>query len=193
MDAVKEKLDQIRREFGEDALPLAKFRSAKAKWRAIARITLLSRGFVPNYPEQNFINPRMFIEVFPYHLILNEEMKVIQSGIKIQQMMPLIRSSRTAEVQLFFNLLYPRHTDFTYENVKKFIMCPFVLEFKRDKLVKDWKKRPLLSLKGNFKETKKCQRNQIKSKKTEQFSRLTSHNLMNNRYQIKIQHKYNAA
>ncbi|XP_071165575.1 guanylate cyclase soluble subunit beta-2-like [Mytilus edulis] len=150
VDAVKEKLDQIRREFGEDALPLAKFRSAKAKWRAIARITLLSRGFVPNYPEQNFINPRMFIEVFPYHLILNEEMKVIQSGIKIQQMMPLIRSSRTADVQLFFNLLYPRHTDFTYENVKKFIMCPFVLEFKRDKLVKDWKKRPLLSLKGQM-------------------------------------------
>lgn len=150
VEAVREKLDQIRKEFGEEALPMARFRSAKAKWRAIARITLLSRGFVPNYPEQNFINPRMFIEIFPYHLILNEEMKVIQSGIRIQQMMPLIRSSRTADVNLFFNLLYPRHTDFTYENVKKFIMCPFALEFKREKLAKEWKKRPLLVLKGQM-------------------------------------------
>lgn len=150
MEAVKQKLDQLRKEFGEEALPLARFRSAKAKWRAVARITLLSRGFVPNYPEQNFINPRMFIEIFPYHLILNEEMKVIQSGIRIQQMMPLIRSARTADVNSFFQLIYPRHTDFTYENIKKFIMSPFAVEFKREKLAKEWKKRPLLVLKGTF-------------------------------------------
>jgi hypothetical protein len=66
-------------------------------------------------------------------------------------MMPMIRRSRTADVNLFFNLLYPRHTDFTYENVKKFIMCPFALEFKREKLAKEWKKRPLLVIKGKTK------------------------------------------
>ncbi|KAJ8310639.1 hypothetical protein KUTeg_012504 [Tegillarca granosa] len=149
VEAVRKKLEQIKSELGENALPVAKYRSARAKWRAIAKVSLLSRGFVPNYPQEIAINPRMFIEVFPYHLIFDPEMKIYQSGLKIQQMMPTIRN-RQAEVPKYFRLKYPTHTDFNFENIKKFVMCPFVLEPRKEKMEREWKDRPVLSLKGQM-------------------------------------------
>lgn len=147
MEAVKKKLEEIRKEFGEEALPVAKYKSSRAKWRAIAKISLLSRGFVPNYPEEIPINPRMFIEVFPYHVIFDPSMKVHQSGISIQQLMPSIRN-RSSEMKDYFHLRYPRCTDLTYANIQHFIRSPFILEMRREKMQKTWTKRPPLLIKG---------------------------------------------
>ena len=147
VDAVRRKLEQIKRELGEEALPVNKYRSARAKWKAIAKISLLARGFVPNYPDAISINPRMFIEVFPYHVILDSSMNVHQSGIKIQQLMPSIRN-RSAEMKDFFRMKYPRFTEMTFENLKKFIMTPFILELRKERMSKDWTKRPPLLIKG---------------------------------------------
>lgn len=130
-------------------MPVAKYKSSRAKWRAIAKISLLSRGFVPNYPNEIPINPRMFIEVFPYHVIFDPSMKVHQSGISIQQLMPSIRN-RSSEMKDFFTLLYPRCTDLTYLNVQRFIRSPFILEMRREKMQKTWTKRPPLLIKGDF-------------------------------------------
>ncbi|XP_062600671.1 guanylate cyclase soluble subunit beta-2-like [Saccostrea cucullata] len=149
VEAVKKKLEEIKKEFGEEALPVAKYKSSRAKWRAIARISLLSRGFVPNYPEEIPINPRMFIEVFPYHVIFNTSMKVHQSGISIQQLMPSIRI-RSSEMKDYFLLRYPRCTDLTYDNIQRFIRSPFILELRRERMQKTWTKRPPLLIKGQM-------------------------------------------
>ncbi|XP_021349770.1 guanylate cyclase soluble subunit beta-2-like [Mizuhopecten yessoensis] len=137
VDAVRARLEEILRTQGEDALPLNKYRSAKAKWKAIAKISLFSRGFVASYPHQSAINPKMFIDVFPYHLVFDSDMKLYQTGVRLQKMMPSIRS-RMAKVTDFFTLKYPRCTDFTFENIKNFIMCPFILEVQKDRLAKDF-------------------------------------------------------
>ncbi|KAK3095418.1 hypothetical protein FSP39_014447 [Pinctada imbricata] len=149
VDAVRRKLEQIKRELGEEALPVNKFRSARAKWKAIAKISLLSRGFVPNYPDAISINPRMFIEVFPYHVIFDSTMNVHQSGIKIQQLMPSIRN-RSADLKDFFKLKFPRFTDLSFENMKKFIMTPIILELRRERMSKEWTRRPPLMIKGKY-------------------------------------------
>lgn len=142
-------MNEIRKEFGEEALPVAKYKSSRAKWRAIAKISLLSRGFVPNYPEEISINPRMFIEVFPYHVIFNPSMKVHQSGISIQQLMPSIRN-RSSEMKDYFLLRYPRCTDLTFDNIQRFIRSPFILEMRRERMQKTWTKRPPLLIKGTL-------------------------------------------
>ncbi|KAK3604651.1 hypothetical protein CHS0354_007194 [Potamilus streckersoni] len=137
VEAVKKKLAQIRSELGENALPLVKARGARGKWKAVAKISILHKGFVPNYPDSLLVNPRMFIEIFPFHLIFDSEMKVHQSGVRIQHMMPTIRN-RLAFVTDYFTLRYPNFVDFTYENIKRFVRTPFILEFNKYKLEKEW-------------------------------------------------------
>lgn len=124
-----------------------KKKSARAKWRMAAKITVLHRGFVPNYPETLAINPRMFIEMFPFHIVFDSDMKIVQSGMKIQIMMPTIRS-RQALVTDFFTIRYPNCTDLNYKNIGRFVMCPFILELNKDVMDREWTDRPALKIKG---------------------------------------------
>ena len=126
-----------------------KKQTAQSRWKMMVRISLLRRGFIPNYPETLALNPRMFIEIFPYHLVFDVDMKIVQSGIKIQMLMPTIRS-RQAVLTDFFTLRYPSCVDLTYENVQRFIACPFMLECKNNKLGIAWTDRPALQIKGMF-------------------------------------------
>lgn len=107
----------------------------------------MHKGFVPNYPQISPINPRMFIEICPYHLIIDAEMKIVQSGIKIQMMMPNIRN-RHATVTNYFTLRYPNCVDLSFENIKRFVQSPFVLEMKKDEMEKDWTEKPPIQIKG---------------------------------------------
>ncbi|KAH3811328.1 hypothetical protein DPMN_139739 [Dreissena polymorpha] len=149
VEAVKAKLEQIRTKLGEGALPLMRKKSVISRWRMAAKITLLHRGFVPNYPETLAINPRMFIEIFPYHLIVDKDLKIEQSGIKIQTLMPSIRS-RQALLTDYFLIRYPNCVDLTYTNIERFICCPFVLEFRKENMKREWVDRPSLQLKGQM-------------------------------------------
>ena len=149
MEAVKKKLEQIKSKLGENALPLQRKRSVHARWKMVAQISRLHRGFIPNYPESMAINPRMFIEIFPFHVMFDVDMKIVQSGIRIQMLMPAIRS-RHETLTNFFTLRYPSCVDLTYENIQRFVCCPFTLEFKKDKLDQKWKDRPALQIKGLF-------------------------------------------
>ncbi|WAR27241.1 GCYB2-like protein [Mya arenaria] len=126
---LKEKLEQIRLQLGENALPLNRKTSVQARWKIAAKITAMHRGFVPNYPETLAINPRMFIEMFPYHML-----------------MPSIRS-RQAVLSDFFQVRWPSCVDLNYENIGRFVLCPFILEFRRDAMEREWNDRPALQLK----------------------------------------------
>ncbi|KAL4219763.1 hypothetical protein ACF0H5_020177 [Mactra antiquata] len=149
VEAVRRKLEQIKNQLGEGALPLMKKRSAKAKWRIAAKITALHKGFVPNYPQVSPVNPRMFIEIFPYHVIIDKDMKIVQSGIKIQMMMPSIRN-RHANLANYFTIRYPNCVDLRYENIQHFVQSPFVLEMKKTEMEKDWTDRPPVQIKGHM-------------------------------------------
>lgn len=89
----------------------------------------------------------MFIEIFPYHVIFDTEMKIVQSGIKIQMLSPNIRS-RQAVLTDYFLLRYPNCVDLSYKNLERFIMCPFILEMRRENMEKEWTDKPALQLKG---------------------------------------------
>lgn len=149
VDEVAIKIDKIRREQGEHALPVNKARAAKAKWKSIARMTMLSGEFTPAFPSNLSLDPSSFCTAFPYHMVFNKDMHVVHSGVKIQECMPGIRSL-LARGDFYFDLLHPPQVDFTFENIKKFINTPFVVRCKKAKMKKDWGFRPLLILRGQM-------------------------------------------
>ncbi|XP_060563345.1 guanylate cyclase soluble subunit beta-2-like [Ruditapes philippinarum] len=149
VEAVKLKLEQIRKELGEGALPLNRKKTVKARWRIAVKITAMHKGFVPNYPPSLPINPRMFIEIFPYHVTLDKDLKIVQSGLKLQILMPNIRS-RQALLTDFFTIRYPNCVDLTYKNIERFVLCPFILELRKDAMEENWSDRPALQIKGQM-------------------------------------------
>ncbi|KAH3811420.1 hypothetical protein DPMN_139830 [Dreissena polymorpha] len=137
---------KIRTKIGEGSLPMMRKKSVISR----SKITLLHCGFVPIYPENLAINPRMFIEIFQYHLLVDNDFKIEQSGIKIQTLIPSIRS-RQALLTDYFLIRYPNCVDLTYTNIERFICCPFVLEFRKETMKREWVDRPSLQLKGDIK------------------------------------------
>lgn len=145
---MRQKLEQIREELGEGALPLMRKKSVKTRWRIAAKITAMHKGFVPNYPQILPINPRMFIEIFPYHVVFDNDMEIVQSGMKIQMLMQGVRS-RNALLTDYFTIRYPNCVDLTYANIERFVFCPFVLELRKDSMEREWIDRPALQIKGS--------------------------------------------
>ncbi|KAH3828752.1 hypothetical protein DPMN_130735 [Dreissena polymorpha] len=83
--AVNARLEQIRTKLGERALPLMRKKSVISRWRMAAKITLLHRGFVQNYIETQATNPRVSIEIFPYHLIVDKLSSVIPTALTLHK------------------------------------------------------------------------------------------------------------
>ena len=79
-----ERLDEIKRTQGEDALPLNRAKAVKAKWRSIAKLSVLYGGFTPQYPINLSVNSKTFCNAFPYHILFNNTMNVVHSGIKVR-------------------------------------------------------------------------------------------------------------
>lgn len=77
------RIEQIRREEGEDALPLNRAKVARAKWMSVAKISMLTKGFFPSYPAQLAVGAKMFCDAFPFHVVVNSSMEVIHSGSKV--------------------------------------------------------------------------------------------------------------
>ena len=78
------RLEEIRRFEGEDALPLNRRHVATAKWRSAVKMSVLYGGFHPQYPAELSIDPTVFCDSFPYHVVFNHDMNVIHCGTKIQ-------------------------------------------------------------------------------------------------------------
>ena len=66
-----------------DALPLNRKRAIHAKWKSVAKMSVLYGGFVPQYPQALSISVKIFCNAFPYHIVFNTNMFVIHSGIKV--------------------------------------------------------------------------------------------------------------
>ena len=68
---VLEKLEAIKREQGPDALPLNRSKAISAKWKTVAKMSMLYGGFTAQYPQQLVISPKTFCNVFPYHIVFD--------------------------------------------------------------------------------------------------------------------------
>lgn len=147
MELVRQKLKEIKLQYGEAALPLAKVNCMKTKWKAVAKLSILHKGFSPSYPDKLIISPRMFIELMPYHVVISSDLCVHQSGIRLQKLMPSIRN-RNIPITTFMEIVYPTAVAMTFENLKKHSLCPFVLELIKTELVSEWRQLPALHLKG---------------------------------------------
>ena len=85
------RLEEIKREQGDEALPLNKARALQNKWKAIAKMSILYGGFTAQYPDKLSIDVQSFCNAFPYHMVFDKDMTIVHSGVKIQQLMPGIR------------------------------------------------------------------------------------------------------
>ena len=83
VDHVVARLEEIIQTEGEEGLPLNKAKVAKAKWMALARVSMLRGGFLPDFPQTISLNGRVFCTAFPYHLMFNSNMEVIHAGAKV--------------------------------------------------------------------------------------------------------------
>lgn len=108
----------------------------------------LMRNFVPAYPEKMWITQQMFCEFFPFHVIIDDELRILQAGAHIQRVVPRLRSNENNHIMDFFDMLHPQ-IDWHIKSIKKFINMQFVLQTKRDVITSDWlDDQPMLQLRG---------------------------------------------
>ena len=98
MERAIERLNEIKREHGEEALPLNRAKATRAKWKALAKVSMLKRagggdgggdgGFVPTVPASLGVDASVFCRAFPYHLVLDHTLKVVHAGVKVSELLP---------------------------------------------------------------------------------------------------------
>ena len=77
------RLEEIRREQGEAALPRNRKRVVAAKWRSLAKMSVLYGGFRPKYPNKLSVDGMTFCDVFPYHVAFDSSMAVVHAGTNV--------------------------------------------------------------------------------------------------------------
>ncbi|MGH0190651.1 UNVERIFIED_CONTAM: hypothetical protein FKN15_049211 [Acipenser sinensis] len=78
------------------------------------------------------------------------KLRVKQAGVNIQKIVPGLQ---TVSIRLdqYFTIIHPEVT-FTIPSARKFINSQFVLRTRRNMMPESWKSRPMLELRGEFKE-----------------------------------------
>ncbi|KAK0045725.1 guanylate cyclase soluble subunit beta-2, partial [Biomphalaria pfeifferi] len=71
------------------------------------------------------LNKEQFATAFPYHLIFDEELRLLQYGKSVARLSP-VRLREGIPVNTAFAITYPRIA-FTVENVRRFINAIFIL------------------------------------------------------------------
>ena len=90
----------------------------------------------------------VFCEYFPYHLVFNSELMVLQAGVHIQRIMPKLRSLESHPVDSFFEMIHPQ-IDWTIKSIQKFENMQFILQTKRAMITDGWgSDKPMLQLRG---------------------------------------------
>ncbi|XP_074657391.1 guanylate cyclase soluble subunit beta-2-like [Tubulanus polymorphus] len=131
LELVRRRIEEIRRSLGEEYLPLSKAKSTKSKWKMLFRIHKLFRGFSPTFPERIQIDPKTFVNAFPYHVVFDVDLSLKQVGFQIQKLMPKT-TKPLSKVSDAFEITYPRCLEFTIETIRKFICSPFTLTARRN-------------------------------------------------------------
>ncbi|XP_071178793.1 guanylate cyclase soluble subunit beta-2-like [Mytilus edulis] len=79
----------------------------------------------PTFPKQTIIQAKHFCNIFPYHLIFDENFVIKQCGSMIQILLKT-KMERGSSLTSLFDLTYPR-VDFTLTNLMAFINSAFLM------------------------------------------------------------------
>uniref|UniRef100_A0A667WFL9 guanylate cyclase n=1 Tax=Myripristis murdjan TaxID=586833 RepID=A0A667WFL9_9TELE len=108
----------------------------RSGWDLVRTVVLLGKGsrqctFSPCYPDKLWMEEETFCDAFPFHIVFDEDLKVKQTGVKIQKFIPGLQTGDT-RLDKYFTITHPQVT-FTIESIRKFINSQFVLKSHRDK------------------------------------------------------------
>lgn len=118
------------------------------KIQSLVSLGNLYGNFHPSFPEKLWMTQDVFCEYFPYHLVFNSELNVLQAGVHIQRIMPRLRSLESHPVDSFFDLIHPQ-IDWTIKSIQKFENMQFVLQTRRGMITDGWgDDQPMLQLRG---------------------------------------------
>ncbi|XP_033979969.1 guanylate cyclase soluble subunit beta-2 [Trematomus bernacchii] len=87
--------------------------------------------FSPCYPNKLWVDEKAFCNAFPFHIVFDENLKVMQTGVNIQKFLPGLHA-RDLTVDQHFTIIHPQVT-FTIESIRKFVNSQFVLKSNKDK------------------------------------------------------------
>ncbi|XP_033107155.1 guanylate cyclase soluble subunit beta-2-like [Anneissia japonica] len=123
-------------------------------WTAIRSLVTLAglhgNEFTPAYPEKLWMDQQTFCDYFPYHLVFDCDLKVLQAGVHIQRILPRLRGFENSCVNEFFSMVHPQ-IDWNIKSIQKFINMQFVLETRRRMITPHWgDSRPMLQLRGQM-------------------------------------------
>ncbi|XP_071799009.1 guanylate cyclase soluble subunit beta-2-like [Asterias amurensis] len=120
------------------------------KIQSLVSLGNLYGNFHPSFPEKLWMTQDVFCEYFPYHLVFNSELNVLQAGVHIQRIMPRLRSLESHPVDSFFDLIHPQ-IDWTIKSIQKFENMQFVLQTRRAMITDGWgSDQPMLQLRGQM-------------------------------------------
>uniref|UniRef100_A0A667Y2N9 guanylate cyclase n=1 Tax=Myripristis murdjan TaxID=586833 RepID=A0A667Y2N9_9TELE len=108
----------------------------------------LLKGFQPVYPRSLNIDLKTFCNVFPFHIIFNEQLVVCQAGVNLQRIVPGLQTVNI-HVDQYFSIMHPE-VPFTISSIRTFINSHFVLQTRRDMMPRAWRDRPMLQLRGQM-------------------------------------------
>ncbi|XP_022108284.1 guanylate cyclase soluble subunit beta-2-like isoform X2 [Acanthaster planci] len=120
------------------------------KIQSLISLGNLYGSFNPTYPEKLWMTQQVFCEYFPYHLVFDGELMIMQAGVHIQRIMPRLRSLEGNPVCAFFDLIHPQ-IDWSIRSIQKFENMQFVLQTRRDSMTPEWgRDQPMLQLRGQM-------------------------------------------
>ncbi|XP_071951091.1 guanylate cyclase soluble subunit beta-2-like isoform X2 [Antedon mediterranea] len=123
-------------------------------WTAIRSLVALAglhgNEFTPAYPEKLWMDQKTFCDYFPYHLVFDKELRVLQAGVHIQRVLPRLRGFENNHMNEFFSMIHPQ-IDWNLNSIQKFINMQFVLETNRKMITPHWgDSKPMLQLRGQM-------------------------------------------
>ena len=75
---------------------------------------------------KSFLTPKMFCDVFPFHVVFDRNLIIQQCGVNIKKFRPTTQvGSKARDV---FQLIKP-HIPFTFQSIQRFINASFLLKF----------------------------------------------------------------
>ncbi|CAG0895669.1 unnamed protein product, partial [Darwinula stevensoni] len=75
---------------------------------------------------QSMVSPGTFCRLFPFHVMFDREMKVVQAGSSIARVLPVLEEANT-KISSVLHMIRPQ-MEFTFENVLSHINTVFVLQ-----------------------------------------------------------------
>ena len=93
--------------------------------RMFPKVMELSRDLIPHANEPK-ISPLEFTKIFPFHMIFNRDMNLIQIGATLRRVLKDVGNFPTPPVSKFFTLSRPQ-IDFTFERIYSRLNNVFVL------------------------------------------------------------------